>query len=87
MLASGAKSFYKTENGQRFFFDFDKLDYQPVNEPTGVLGAGSYATLVVSAFLVGIVGSVLAVARTLRSPILAPVRFLAAAYTDIFAAI
>jgi polar amino acid transport system permease protein len=40
--------------------------------------------LVVSAFLVGIVGSLLAIARTLRSPVLAPVRFLAAAYTDVF---
>lgn len=40
--------------------------------------------LVVSALLVGIVGSMLAIARTLRSPVLAPVRFLAAAYTDIF---
>jgi polar amino acid transport system permease protein len=40
--------------------------------------------LVVSAILVAIVGSMLAVARTLRSPVLAPVRFLAAAYTDIF---
>ena len=40
--------------------------------------------LVVSALLVGIVGSMLAIARTLRSPALAPIRFLAAAYTDIF---
>jgi polar amino acid transport system permease protein len=40
--------------------------------------------LAVSAVLVAIVGSALAVARTLRSPVLAPVRLLAAAYTDIF---
>ncbi|HYO39978.1 MAG TPA: amino acid ABC transporter permease [Nocardioidaceae bacterium] len=40
--------------------------------------------LVVAALLVGVVGSMLAIARTLRSPVLAPVRFLAAAYTDIF---
>jgi 3-hydroxyacyl-CoA dehydrogenase len=37
MLESGAKSFYKSENGQRVFFDFDKLAYQPLNEPAGVL--------------------------------------------------
>jgi polar amino acid transport system permease protein len=40
--------------------------------------------LLVSALLVGIVGSLLAVARTLRSPVLAPVRLLAAGYTDLF---
>jgi polar amino acid transport system permease protein len=40
--------------------------------------------LIVSAVLVAIVGSMLSIARTLRSPVLAPVRFLAAAYTDIF---
>jgi polar amino acid transport system permease protein len=40
--------------------------------------------LVVSAVLVALVGSMLAIARTLRSPVLAPVRFLAAAYTDVF---
>ena len=40
--------------------------------------------LVVSAVLVAVFGSLLAIARTLRSPVLAPVRFLAAGYTDIF---
>ena len=40
--------------------------------------------LLVSALLVGLCGSLLAIARTVRSPALAPVRFLAAAYTDIF---
>jgi polar amino acid transport system permease protein len=40
--------------------------------------------LIVAALLVGIFGSLLAIARTVRSPALAPVRFLAAAYTDIF---
>ena len=40
--------------------------------------------LVVAALLVAVVGSLLAVARTLRSPVLAPVRVLAAAYTDVF---
>ena len=37
MLGAGARSFYKTEGGARFYFDFDKLAYQPVNEPAGVL--------------------------------------------------
>ena len=37
MLESGAKSFYKTENGQRFFFDFNTLQYQPVNEQASVI--------------------------------------------------
>ncbi|MGI9108102.1 MAG: 3-hydroxyacyl-CoA dehydrogenase/enoyl-CoA hydratase family protein [Pyrinomonadaceae bacterium] len=37
MLGTGARSFYKTENGQRFYFDFDTLEYKPVNEPAGVI--------------------------------------------------
>ncbi len=37
MLETGAQSFYKTEQGARFYFDFDKLSYQPVNEQAGVL--------------------------------------------------
>ncbi|HKP72990.1 MAG TPA: 3-hydroxyacyl-CoA dehydrogenase NAD-binding domain-containing protein [Pyrinomonadaceae bacterium] len=37
MLESGARSFYRTENGARFYFDFDKLAYQPVNEQAGVV--------------------------------------------------
>lgn len=40
--------------------------------------------LVVAAVLVAVVGSLLAIARTVRAPVLAPVRVLAAAYTDIF---
>ncbi|HYG10061.1 MAG TPA: 3-hydroxyacyl-CoA dehydrogenase NAD-binding domain-containing protein, partial [Pyrinomonadaceae bacterium] len=37
MLETGARSFYKTEGGARFYFDFDKLEYQPMNEPAGVV--------------------------------------------------
>ncbi len=37
MLHAGATSFYKTENGQRFYFDFVTLQYQPVNEQAGVI--------------------------------------------------
>jgi len=37
MLAAGARSFYKTEQGRRFYFDFDTLEYQLVNEPAGVV--------------------------------------------------
>jgi 3-hydroxyacyl-CoA dehydrogenase len=37
MLESGAKSFYKTEAGQRFYFDFDSLDYKPVSDPPGAI--------------------------------------------------
>jgi 3-hydroxyacyl-CoA dehydrogenase len=37
MLESGAKSFYKTENGQRFYFDFDALDYKPVDDLPGAI--------------------------------------------------
>jgi len=37
MLAAGARSFYKTEQGKRFYFDFDTLEYQLVNEPAGVV--------------------------------------------------
>jgi 3-hydroxyacyl-CoA dehydrogenase len=37
MLESGARSFYKTENGQRFYFDFDAFDYKPVNDPPGAI--------------------------------------------------
>jgi polar amino acid transport system permease protein len=40
--------------------------------------------LVVAVIAVGIVGSVVAIARTTRGAVLAPVRFLAAAYTDLF---
>ncbi|HVF86127.1 MAG TPA: 3-hydroxyacyl-CoA dehydrogenase/enoyl-CoA hydratase family protein [Pyrinomonadaceae bacterium] len=37
MLDSGAKSFYKTENGQQFYFDFASEKYVPVNEQPGVI--------------------------------------------------
>jgi len=37
MLDAGATSFYKTENGQRFFFDFASAEYVPINEPPGVI--------------------------------------------------
>jgi 3-hydroxyacyl-CoA dehydrogenase len=37
MLAAGATSFYKNENGQRSFFDFDALEYKPVNEVPGTI--------------------------------------------------
>lgn len=40
--------------------------------------------LAVAIVLVALFGSVLAVARTLRGPVFAPVRFVSAAYTDIF---
>jgi 3-hydroxyacyl-CoA dehydrogenase len=36
MLASGATSFYKTENGVRHFFDFASNAYQPVPLPAGI---------------------------------------------------
>ncbi|HEX8178642.1 MAG TPA: 3-hydroxyacyl-CoA dehydrogenase/enoyl-CoA hydratase family protein [Pyrinomonadaceae bacterium] len=37
MLATGATSFYKHEQGQQFFFDFATLDYKPLNEPAGTI--------------------------------------------------
>ncbi|MDQ3686417.1 MAG: 3-hydroxyacyl-CoA dehydrogenase/enoyl-CoA hydratase family protein, partial [Acidobacteriota bacterium] len=37
MLAAGAASFYKTENGQQFYFDFASEKYVPVNEQPGVV--------------------------------------------------
>jgi len=37
MLASGATSFYKKENGQQFYFDFAPGKYVPLNEQPGVL--------------------------------------------------
>ncbi len=36
MLAAGAKSFYKTENGQRQYFDFASGEYKPVPVPAGI---------------------------------------------------
>jgi 3-hydroxyacyl-CoA dehydrogenase len=36
MLASGATSFYKTENGVRHYFDFATNSYKPVSQPAGI---------------------------------------------------
>ena len=37
MIASGATSFYKTENGQQFYFDFNASKYVPLLEQPGIL--------------------------------------------------
>jgi 3-hydroxyacyl-CoA dehydrogenase len=37
MLAAGATSFYKKDNGQQSYFDFDAGKYVPLNDPPGVL--------------------------------------------------
>lgn len=37
MLAAGAKSFYKTENGARHYFDFAAGQYKPEHIPAGVI--------------------------------------------------
>ncbi|HEX8458199.1 MAG TPA: 3-hydroxyacyl-CoA dehydrogenase/enoyl-CoA hydratase family protein [Pyrinomonadaceae bacterium] len=37
MLHAGARSFYKNEGGQRFYFDFVTLEYKPLDEPAGVI--------------------------------------------------
>ena len=37
MLDSGAKSFYKQENGQRFYFDFPSGKYVPAGDPPGTI--------------------------------------------------
>jgi 3-hydroxyacyl-CoA dehydrogenase len=37
MLDSGATSFYKQENGQRFFFDFPSAKYVPASDPPGTI--------------------------------------------------
>lgn len=36
MLASGAKSFYKSENGVRIYYDFASNSYKPVPVPAGI---------------------------------------------------
>lgn len=36
MLSSGVTSFYKTENGQRHYFDFATGNYQPERVPAGI---------------------------------------------------
>jgi 3-hydroxyacyl-CoA dehydrogenase len=37
MLDSGAKTFYKQENGQRFYFDFVAKEYRPLADPPGTI--------------------------------------------------
>ena len=37
MLDSGAKTFYKQENGQRFYFDFASSEYVPLADPPGTI--------------------------------------------------
>jgi 3-hydroxyacyl-CoA dehydrogenase len=37
MLAAGVTSFYKSEHGPQFFFDFATLAYKPLNEPAGTI--------------------------------------------------
>ncbi|MCA1626681.1 MAG: enoyl-CoA hydratase/isomerase family protein, partial [Acidobacteria bacterium] len=37
MLDAGAKSFYQNENGGRSYFDFASEQYQPINEPAGII--------------------------------------------------
>lgn len=37
MLDAGAKSFYKEENGRKFYFDFAARDYAPLADTTGVI--------------------------------------------------
>src|SRR5439155_10462980 len=37
MLDSGAKSFYKQEHGQRFYFDFPSAQYIPAGDPPGTI--------------------------------------------------
>ncbi len=41
MLEAGAKSFYKTEDGQQSYFDFASNDYVPVQEVPGVIALKS----------------------------------------------
>lgn len=36
MLAAGAKSFYRTENGARHYFDFASGQYKPERQPAGI---------------------------------------------------
>src|SRR6266851_3461136 len=37
LLDAGAKSFYKQENGQRFYFDFPSAQYVPAADPPGTI--------------------------------------------------
>src|SRR5215831_3056267 len=37
LLAGGAKTFYRQENGQRFYFDFASGEYRPLADPPGTI--------------------------------------------------
>jgi 3-hydroxyacyl-CoA dehydrogenase len=37
MIASGAKSFYKKENGQTYYYDFGSQQYLPLADPVGTI--------------------------------------------------
>ena len=37
LLGSGAKSFYKKDNGQQFYFDFASAQYVPLSEPAATI--------------------------------------------------
>ncbi len=37
LLGAGAKSFYKKENGQQFYFDFASAQYVPLSDPAGTI--------------------------------------------------
>jgi 3-hydroxyacyl-CoA dehydrogenase len=37
LLAGGAKTLYKQENGQRFYFDFAAGEYRPLGDPPGTI--------------------------------------------------
>ncbi|HEX3146361.1 MAG TPA: 3-hydroxyacyl-CoA dehydrogenase NAD-binding domain-containing protein, partial [Pyrinomonadaceae bacterium] len=37
LLDSGAQSFYRQENGQRFYFDFASGEYHPLSDPPGAI--------------------------------------------------
>ena len=46
MLASGAKSFYKKENGERLFYDIPTKSYKSQNSPLNGRGAGGEAFII-----------------------------------------
>lgn len=63
------------------------LDWQVARDSIGPIAAGFWLNvrlLVVCAALIVVVGLGVAALRTLRGPVFAPLRLLAAAYTDIF---
>ena len=37
LLAAGGKSFYKKEDGQQFYFEFDSGEYRPLADPVGTI--------------------------------------------------